>query len=92
MCGGRHCYFGSPKVFLSWFGIGSFLGGNVAIVFTLLLFIGMRFSGVTLSLVSTVNPELTDRSVQNLSTSSTSGAGAYDWVINFGPLLIFLSW
>ena len=46
----------------------------------------MRFSGVTLALVSSVNPELvspsntelTDRSVRSLSTTITSGAGASD--------------
>ena len=38
----------------------------------------MRFSGVTLDLVSPVNPELTDILVQTLSTTITSGAGASD--------------
>ena len=49
----------------------------------------MRFSGVTLALVSPVNPELTDRSVRSLSTTITSGAGDSDEVIKFGWLVTF---
>ena len=57
----------------------------------------MCFSGVTLSLVSPVNPELVspvnpklrDISVQILSTTITSGAGASDRVIKFGALVTF---
>ena len=86
-CGGRHSSFWIPKVFLSWFGIGSFLGGDVASDFIFIFFLWMRFPGVTLALVSPVNPELTDRSVQSLSTTITSFAGAFDWVIQFGPLV-----
>ena len=49
----------------------------------------MRFSGVILALVSPFNLELTYISVQGLSTTITSGAGAYDLLINFGPLVTF---
>ena len=49
----------------------------------------MHFSGVTLALVSPVNTELIDRSVQSFSTTIISGAGAYDWVIKFVPLVTF---
>ena len=49
----------------------------------------MRFSGVTLALVSPVNQELTDRSVRSLSTTITSGAGDSDGVIKFGRLVTF---
>ena len=49
----------------------------------------MYFSGVTLALVSPVNPELTDRTVQSLSTTINYGAGDSDWVIKFGPLVTF---
>ena len=49
----------------------------------------MRFSGVTLAIVSPVNPELTDRLVQSLSTIISFGASAYDLVIKFGPLVTF---
>ena len=64
-------------------------GGDIASDFVFLFLIGMRFSGVTISLVSPVNPELTDISVQSLSTTITSGAGAYDLRVKFGPLVIF---
>ena len=46
--------------------------------FLFLFFFGIRFSGVTLALVSPVNTELTDRSVQSSSTSVNYGAGAPD--------------
>ena len=49
----------------------------------------MRFPGVTLDLVSPINPELSDRSVQSFPTTITSGAGASDRGINFGPLFKF---
>ena len=49
----------------------------------------MSFSGVTLALVSPVNPKLTDRSVWSLSTTMTSGGGTYDCVCTFGPLVNF---
>ena len=39
-------------------------------------FLEMRFSGVTLAIVSAVNTRLTDISVQSLSTSITTGGGA----------------
>ena len=39
------------------------------------LFPGIRFSGVTLALVSHINPESIDRYVQSLSTTITSGSG-----------------
>ena len=65
-------------VFLSWFEIGYFLGGYVASDFIFLFFLGMCFSGVTLALISPVNPELKNRSVRSLFTTITSGAGAYD--------------
>ena len=55
-CGGRNSSFWIPKVFVSWFIIGSFLGGDVANDLIFLLFLGMRFSGVVLALVSPVNP------------------------------------
>ena len=38
----------------------------------------MRFSGVTLALVSTIITELTDRPVRSLSITITSGVGASD--------------
>ena len=70
-------------IFLSWFRIGLFLGGDIARDL-FLFFIGMRFSGVTIALASPVIPEFvspfllykTDKSVQILSTTITSGAGA----------------
>ena len=83
-CGGRHWYFWSPEVFLSWFGIVSFIGGNVASDFIFLFFLGMCLYGVTLALVYPVNPELTDRSVQGFSAAITYGSGASGWVVNFG--------
>ena len=49
----------------------------------------MRFYGVTLAIVSPVNPELTDISARSLSTTITSSAGASYGVINFGPLDTF---
>ena len=49
----------------------------------------MHFSGVTLVFVSPINPELTDISVQSLFTTITSGAGASDLAIKFGPLVTF---
>ena len=87
MCGGRYWYFWSSKEFLSWFVIGSFLYGDVASDFIFIFFLGMRFFGVALALVSPVNPELTDRSVQSLSTIINSGAGASYLVIKFVPLV-----
>ena len=81
--------FGVLKYFLFWFGIGSFLGSDVAIDFIFLFFPGMIFSGVTLALVSPVNPELKDRLVRIFSTTINSGDGAYDLVIKFGPLVTF---
>ena len=50
---------------------------------------GMRFSGVTLALVSPINQELTDRPVRIFPSTINSGAGASDWVINIGPLVKF---
>ena len=47
----------------------------------------MRFPGVTLDLVSPVNPEFTYKSVQSLSTTSTYGSGDSDLVIKSGPLI-----
>ena len=90
-CGGSFWYFWRPKVFLSWSGIGSFIDGYVASDLLFLLFLGMRLPGVTIALVSPVSLELTDRSVQSLSTTITSVAGAFDWVIQFGPLFTFFS-
>ena len=55
MFGGNHWYFWSPKLFFPWFGIGSFLGVDVASEFFFILSLGMRFSGVTLALVYSVN-------------------------------------
>ena len=49
----------------------------------------MCFFGVTLALVSPVDPELTNRLVQTLFTTITSGAGASDWIIKFGTLVTF---
>ena len=47
------------------------------------------FSGVTLALLSPVNPELTYRSVQSFPTNITYGAGGSDRVIKFGTLVTF---
>ena len=47
-----------PKVFLPYFGIGSFLDGDMARDFIYFFFSGMRFSGVTLDLVTPVKTEL----------------------------------
>ena len=58
-------------------------------VILFLFFFGMSFPGVTLALVSPVIPELTDRSVQSLSATITSGSGSYYLVIKFGPLATF---
>ena len=49
----------------------------------------MHFLGVTLALGYPVNPELTDRSVRNFSTTITSVAVAYNLVIKFGSLVNF---
>ena len=38
-CDERHCYILSPKVFLSWFGILYFLGGDVVSYFIFLFFL-----------------------------------------------------
>ena len=46
----------------------------------------MCFSGVTLDPVAPVNPEKTYRPVWNIISF---GAGAYDWLIKFGPLVTF---
>ena len=46
----------------------------------------MRFSGVTLDPVAPVTPDKTDRPVWNIISV---GAGAYDWLIKFGPLVTF---
>ena len=77
-CGGRHCSFWCPKLFVSLFGIGFFIRGEVASYFMFIFFLGIRFSDVTLALVSPVNPELTDISVRILSTTITSSAGDFD--------------
>ena len=37
------------NMLIFWFGIGYFLGGDIAAYFMFLLFLGMRFSGVTLA-------------------------------------------
>ena len=79
--------FQSSKVFLSWFGTGSFLGGDIASDFIFLFFLGMRFLGVTLDLVSPVNMELTYISVWSLSTTITCGADYSYLRINFNPLV-----
>ena len=89
-CGGRHLYLWIPNVFLSWFGIGYFLGVDVSSDFMLLFFLVMSFSVVEIALLSPVYPELTDKSVRCLSTTITSGAGASDLVIKFGPLVTYL--
>ena len=60
-CGGRHLSFCIPKLIYSWFGIVSFLGGDVESDIIFIYFPWMHFSGVTLALVSPVNPELTYR-------------------------------
>ena len=74
--------FGILNDFLSLFGIGSFLGGDMSRD----CFFLVRFPGVMLALVSTVNPELvspgilelTDRPVQSLFTTINSGANVSD--------------
>ena len=48
--------FGDLNCFYPFFGIGSFLGGDIASDLIFLFFLGMRFSGVTLALVYPVNP------------------------------------
>ena len=53
-----------------------FLGGYVASDFIFIFFLGVCFPGVTLALVSPVNPESTNISVRSLFTTITSGAGA----------------
>ena len=83
-CFWRHLYFWSPEVFLSWFGIGSFLGGDIASDF-----FWNVFSDVILARVYTGNTELIDIPVRKFSTTINSGAGASDWVIKFGPLATF---
>ena len=58
------------------------------------------FYGVTLALVPPVKPELispvsldkTDISARSLCNTISSGAGASDWVIEFGLFLHILSW
>ena len=85
-CGGRLWYFLPHNMFIYWFGIGSFLGGDVASYFIFLFFLGMRFSGVTLS---SVTSEKTDISVQKMSTIIPFGAGGLDWLIKFGALVTF---
>ena len=81
--------FSSPKAFLTWFGLGSILGGDIGSGFIFIFFLGTRFSGVTLALVSPVNTELIDRSVWSLYTTIIYGYGASNWVIKFGPLVTF---
>ena len=49
----------------------------------------MRFNSVTLALVSPVNPELIDISVQSFSITVTSGADTSDLLIKFGTLVTF---
>ena len=78
--------FYRPKVLLPLFGIESFLFGDVTSDLIFLFYIGIRFSGVTLALVSPVTPEKTYTSVR---TMVYFGAGASDRVINLGPLVTF---
>ena len=87
MCVGRLWSLSRTKLFSSWFGIVSFLDGDVVSNLIFLLFLGMLFSGATLALVYSVNPELTDISVQ---TIISFGAGSYDLVIKFVSLVAFL--
>ena len=85
-------------IFLSLFGIGSFINGEKARYFIYLFFFGMRFSGVILSLVPPFEPvspvaaNKVDRSLRCLRTSIYSGSGASDCVIMFGPFFHFLYW
>ena len=46
---------------ISWFGIGSFLGGDVASDFMFLFFLGMRFSGVKLAYVASDKTDISVR-------------------------------
>ena len=77
------------KFGVSWFEIGSFLGGDVASDLILLLFLGMSFSGVILAPIAPVAPEKTDRSDQSFSTTIYSGAGGSDWIIKGGAFFTF---
>ena len=96
----RHWKILSLMIFLSWFGVGSFLGGDIARNFIYFFFFGMSFYGVTLDLVPRIKPELiipvatnkADIPIRCLCTTISSGAGAYDWVNIISPFLHILSW
>ena len=80
------------KYFYPYLELDPFLVETHLVIFYLFYFLESVFSGVTLALVSTVNPELTDRSVRSLSATITSGADSYDVLIKFGQFLPFVSW
>ena len=86
MCGGRLWYFLIPRVFISWFVIWYFLGGDVASALLFILFLGMRLPGIVLAYVA---PDKTDRSVRILGTIIYLGAGGSDWLIKCGALVAF---
>ena len=71
---------------ISRFGIGNFLGGDVASDFIFFFFLGMCIYGVTLA---PVTPYKTDISVRIFSTIIYFGAGASDWKIKSGALVTF---
>ena len=70
-----------------WFGIRSFIGGNIAGDFIFLFFLVIRFYGVTPAPVNTDKREAPVRIFS--STIITFGAGGYYWLIKFGALVIF---
>ena len=72
---------------ISWFGIGSFLEGDIARDFILFSFLEIRFYGVT---IATVPPDKIETSVRILlSTIISFGAGGSDLLIKFGALVTF---
>ena len=86
-CGGRLWSFLVYNMLIYWFGIGSFLGGDIASDFILFFILGMRFSGVTLA---PITPNKTETSLRILVfTIIHFRAGGSDWLIKFGALITF---
>ena len=85
--GGRYWYFSMNNMLIPWFGIISFLGGDIAGDFILFFFLGMHFSVDTLAPVNT-DKILTSAQILS-STIITFGADGYDWLVKFGALGTF---
>ena len=86
-CCGRLGYLLEINILISWFGIGYFIGGDIAGNIIFIFFPGMRFSGVTQALVQ---PDRIETPVRILSSNTiTSGAYGSDLLIKFGALVTF---